>query len=132
MKHSMQYTGKSGDVEHRHCNFDEFLLADFGTEQSGMAITVFSALARLGRDPWKEAEMLSILPRSAAADLLARDIEAVAGTLSSCSDAKSIAGRLVDLLPSNRGDMAVHSTGTWKHHALRGKVPSVRPTFLVH
>ena len=46
-----------------HSEFNEFLFAFVGEEKSGQQLTVLSALARLGLDPWGEAARLSELPK---------------------------------------------------------------------
>lgn len=45
-----------------HSEFNEFLFAVVGEERGGQQLTVLSALARLGLDPWGEAARLSKLP----------------------------------------------------------------------
>ena len=77
-----------------------FLFADVGVEASGMTLSVISALARLGVDPWQEAGRLAKLPRTAAVEGLARIISAMPASLWSVADATPIAARLVALLPS--------------------------------
>ncbi len=42
-----------------HSEFNDFLFALVGQEKSGMQLTVLSALARFGFDPWREAARLS-------------------------------------------------------------------------
>ncbi len=76
-----------------------FLFADIGIEGSGMSLSVISALARQGLDPWQEAGRLAKLPRTAATDGLARLIVAMPASLWPMPDATAIAARLVALLP---------------------------------
>ena len=76
-----------------------FLFADIGIEGSGMPLSVISALARQGMDPWQEAGRLAKLPRIAATDWLARLIAAMPASLWPMPDAAAIADRLVGLLP---------------------------------
>src|SRR4051794_1793417 len=64
-----------------------------------MTLSVLSVLARLGVDPWQEAERLAKLPQTAAADGLAQMIAAMPASLWSLPDATTIATRLVALLP---------------------------------
>lgn len=56
--------------------FDGFLYAVLGQDRAGNTVSVLSALARLGRDPWDEAAELSTLSSAAAQtrleDLMAR------------------------------------------------------------
>ena len=54
-----------------HSEFNGFLFALVGQEKSGMQLTVLSALARLGFDPWREAARLSELTKEAATSALA-------------------------------------------------------------
>ncbi len=69
-----------------------------------MVLSVLSALARLGMDPWQEAGRLATLPRSAAVEGLARIIAGMPASRWSLPDATSIAARLVALLPARGGD----------------------------
>jgi len=80
-------------------NLNGFLFADIGVESTGMPLSVISALARQGLDPWQEAGRLARLPRTVAADGLARLIAAMPASLWPMPDARRIAGRLVALLP---------------------------------
>ncbi len=87
-----------------------FLFADIGVEGNGMSLSVISLLARLGLDPWIEAGRMARLPRTAAADALARLIAAMPASLWPMSDAAPIATRLVALLPSGIDIPAVAKT----------------------
>ena len=84
-----------------------FLFADIGVEGSGMSLSVISALARQGLDPWQEAGRLARLPRTVAADGLARLIAAMPASLWPMPDAMAIAARLVALLPGRDGRASV-------------------------
>lgn len=77
---------------------NDFLFADIGVEGSGMSLSVISALARQGLDPWTEAGRLARLPRTVAADGLARLIAAMPASSWPMPDATAIAARLVALL----------------------------------
>lgn len=46
--------------------FDSFLYAALGQDRAGHTVSILSALARLGRDPWDEAAELSALSSAAA------------------------------------------------------------------
>jgi hypothetical protein len=46
--------------------YDAFLFEKLGVEDNGMDLSVLSALARAGVDPWAEAKRLAGLPRQAA------------------------------------------------------------------
>jgi hypothetical protein len=68
--------------------YDDFLFESLGVQENGMDLSVLSALARAGVDPWAEAKRLATLPRQAA----------VAAILKFAGDAET-ARRLVELLP---------------------------------
>jgi hypothetical protein len=91
-----------------HSEFNEFLFAFVGEERSGQQLTVLSALARLGLDPWGEAARLSELPKEAATHALAAAIGALPGGDWKVSDLQSIAVRLVNCLP-RRGSPSARS-----------------------
>jgi hypothetical protein len=94
----------------QHSDLNGFLYANIGIEASGMPLSVLSAFARLGKDPWQEAGRLAQMPRTAAVDGLARMITAIPVTQWSFSDAIAIADRLVTLLPAPRSIVALAST----------------------
>ncbi len=79
--------------------FDSFLFAPVGEDRNGTLVSVLSTLARFGVDPWKEAEALAALPRTAAADRLEKMILALADGPSAHADHQSIVSRLIALLP---------------------------------
>ena len=80
-------------------NLDAFLFASIGQEEGGMSLSVASALARLGSDPWIEAERLAEMPRSMAADALASMIAKMPKASWKPSEPRAIAARLIELLP---------------------------------
>lgn len=88
-------------------DLNDFLFADIGLESSGMPLSVISALARLGMDPWQEARRLAGLSRTAATEGLAGSIAALPASLWPLSAATPIAARLVALLPSQTAIPAV-------------------------
>ena len=63
-------------------------------------MSVLSALARLGLDPWDEAARLAHLTREAAADQLARMITGLYDRRWGTSEASRIASGLVERLPA--------------------------------
>jgi hypothetical protein len=77
-----------------------FLFAEIGVEPSGMPLSVVSALARLGVDPWLEARRLAGLSRRAAADWLAEMIASMPASRWPQQEAMAVASRLVALLPA--------------------------------
>ena len=72
-------------------SYDAFLFELLGVEENGMELSVLSALARAGLDPWAEAKRLAALPRQAA-------IAAITAILHLTTEPET-ARRLVDLLP---------------------------------
>lgn len=79
--------------------FDEFLFAQIGDDGNGMLLSVVSALARLGIDPWQEAATLARLPARTATDRLASLIAALPGGPSAPRDPGTIAADLITRLP---------------------------------
>lgn len=83
--------------------FDGFLYAELGEDSTGHAVSVLSALARLGLDPWDEAAALSALPRESAAARLAGHLARVGGLPDLAAEQTTILPRLIALLPQRRG-----------------------------
>lgn len=71
-----------------------FLYSDLGVERTGMELTLLSALARQGLDPWKEAARLASLPRTAATADLSAKLARVG-----LPNGADLAARLTGLLP---------------------------------
>jgi hypothetical protein len=71
--------------------YDAFLFELLAVEENGMELSVLSALARAGLDPWAEAKRLAALPRQAA-------VAAIVAVLHLKTEPET-ARRLVDLLP---------------------------------
>jgi hypothetical protein len=78
---------------------DAFLRSDVGTELNGSTLTILSALARSGFDPWAEAARWSRLPRAATIDRLAGLIAQMPLCPVSLGEARGTATRLTGLLP---------------------------------
>ena len=89
-----------------HSEFNDFLFALVGQEKSGMQLTVLSALARFGFDPWREAARLSELTKEAATNALVATIHSLPDGNWTASDTRSIAARLVDRLPKHASSRA--------------------------
>jgi len=83
------------------CDLDQFLFASVGEEVDGVPLSVVSALARLGLDPWEEASRLSALGGQEAAEQLARLIAELPGRSCPLGEARRIARPLALLLPSD-------------------------------
>jgi hypothetical protein len=80
--------------------FEPFLYASVGEDKAGIELTVLSALARLGLDPWNEAARLADLPRAAAVQALSKSIALLPLGNWREADSPEIAARLVDRLPA--------------------------------
>jgi hypothetical protein len=86
------------DFTQTHSDLNTFLHAKIGEDKSGLVVTVASAIARSGEDPWKEAERLARLAPAAAADVLMPMIARSAKSVDA-GDARAAADRLIGLLP---------------------------------
>jgi len=79
--------------------FERFLLASVGKDRNGSAVTVLSALARLGLDPWDEASELAMMGREAACVRLALSLAKFRDVPALGPDHASVARDLTLLLP---------------------------------
>lgn len=112
-------------------NLSAFLFADIGVERNGMALSVISALAREGLDPWREAERLAKEPRTVARDGLARLIAAMPASVWSLPDATAIASRLVALLPVQNASTGDPLPAMWFSHWLTANAWQSVPWLIV-
>ncbi len=90
------------DLRFLKCEFDAFLYAPIGLERIGGELTVVSALARLGVDPWEEAEMLSHLSEESAANRLSSLIARYPDLMFEAGERSRLAKSLIALLPHQR------------------------------
>ena len=79
--------------------FDPFLFASVGEELEGVPLSELSALSQLGLDPRDEAARLSHLTKEAATDQLTRMIARLSDRRWTLSEARRIAGGLIERLP---------------------------------
>lgn len=93
-------------------DLDKFLFASVGEEVDEVPLSVVSAFARLGLDPWEEAGRLSALGGQEAAEQLARLIAELPGRSCPLGEARRIARPLAVLLPS--------------HDIVRGVAPQIQ------
>ena len=105
--------------------FEAFLSASIGPDADGSELTVLSALARLGLDPWSEAAHLAALPRDAAAQALALTLAELPPGNRTLADMADIASRLADRLP--RAPEAVSRRGKKRKAAPPGRDPRDDP-----
>ena len=83
--------------------FNDFLFAPIGEDKNGMLVSVLSGLARSDVDPWQEAAKLAQLPGETATKELAALIGALPDRAASYPDPRTIAARLIALLPRSHG-----------------------------
>jgi hypothetical protein len=79
--------------------FDAFLFAPVCEDANGLQLSVLSALARINRDPWKEAARLAAMPRANAETSLVSSLCLAAANSWDPTKASKISARLVLLLP---------------------------------
>ena len=82
--------------------FANFLYAPIGQDNGGMPLSVLSALARQGVDPWEEAAKLTKLPEEKAVSQLVSLLATFPRATLACPDPATIASRLITLLPRRR------------------------------
>ena len=104
--------------------FDAFLYASVGVEENGMELSVVSALARFGVDPWQEAARLAMLPQELAADGLRLLLDRLPEGRWRPTDTPAIAAHLVTLLPR------VESAGPADHPKAGRRAKSNRATIM--
>jgi len=83
----------------RNSGYEVFLSAPLWEEAGGSPLSVMSAFARLGLEPWSEANRLGQLPRHRAASALSINISKLPINGISLPNYVAIAARLVELLP---------------------------------
>jgi hypothetical protein len=82
-----------------HSDLQEFLFAPIWNEKNGTPLSILSALARLGMDPWGEAARLADMPRAGAASALAAILARLPRSEPEMPDYAKISQDLVQLLP---------------------------------
>jgi hypothetical protein len=93
---SQNYAPLRPDLHH-------FLFAAVGEERNGIPLSMISALAQLGLDPWEEAGRLSSLAKQEAVERLTALILRLPGLRRPSSEARQIAVGLIDVLPTHNG-----------------------------
>ena len=101
--------------------YNDFLFAPIGEESNHADLTVLSALARLGIDPWQESALLAQLSKDGATQRLTSIIAGLPKGSWAPSDASTIAARLIALLPTKRA-FALPASGP-----ARERSPLARP-----
>jgi hypothetical protein len=103
---------RAGSVFSVGSEFDDFLLAGVGDDHTGMQLSVLSALARLDVDPWEEAAALARLPNDSATQKLAPLLAALPAGPTARADSRTIAARLIPLLPRHASVVAAPGAPT--------------------
>jgi len=102
--------------------FDAFVYASIGEERNGMLLSVLSALVRLDVDPWREAAELAKMPPDAANQRLTSLIESLPDKPSTRPEPRTIATRLMALLPrAARPSVATSTTALHVRAAPKGR-----------
>jgi hypothetical protein len=96
----------------RDSDCERFLSAPLWEETIGAPLSVMSAFARLGLEPWAEADRLRQLPRQGAASALAASLSRLPIIGMDLPDYAIIATRLVTLLPQQVALGAVRNAST--------------------
>lgn len=81
-------------------DYDAFLYAEVGQDATGATVSVLSALARLGLEPWTEAQALARLKRPEAQARLKAHLAEIRDIPMLARASNSVAIRLVALLPT--------------------------------
>jgi len=85
----------------RHSDLEGFLSEPIWEEKNGCMLSILSAFARLGIDPWQEAARLAAMPREAAAAALAKLLTGLPSPSPEPPDHSEIARNLVQVLPKS-------------------------------
>lgn len=91
--------------------FDRFLHAAVGEDRNGYVVTVLSALARLGLDPWTETADLVALGREAAGTRLGLLLSRFRDVPTLGRDHGKVARDLSLLLPEGRPKLTLKKAG---------------------
>ncbi|WP_343504263.1 hypothetical protein [Alloyangia pacifica] len=102
--------------------FERFLYAPVGEDRNGYVVTVLSALARLGLDPWTETAELVTLRREAARLRLGKLLSRFRDVPALVANHKAVADELSLLLPENEPRSLQHTAATVTAGGLGGGV----------
>jgi hypothetical protein len=110
-----------------HSDLQEFLFAPVWEENNGTPLSILSALARLGMDPWGEAARLAEMPRATAASALAAILARLPRSEPEVPDYSGISERLVQFLPQGGSRPSSSTYGTDDGSAASGATATVSP-----
>ena len=102
-------------------DLNNFLFAAVGEERNGIPLSMISALAQLGLDPWDEALRLSTLAKQEAIEGLTELILRLPGMRRPSSEARQIAVGLIDVLPTHND--AIGPTDEVRRRGLQSIAP---------
>jgi hypothetical protein len=88
-----------------------FLFAAVGEERNGIPLSMLSALAQVGLDPWDEAGRLASVAKQEAVERLTGLILRLPGLRRPSSEARQIAVGLIEVLPTHNGAAAPAEDG---------------------
>lgn len=100
--------------------FEPFLYASVGEDRNGYFVTVLSALARLGLDPWAETADLARLGHEAARTRLGTLLERFRDVPTLATDHGKVARDLSQLLPAGKSLGAVNRAASGVADGHRG------------
>ena len=83
--------------------YERFLYAVVGNEANGMQLTMASAIARSGADPWTEAALMSRMPKGDAVNALSILLSNALGRSHDEAGHSANIERMLTLLPHSRG-----------------------------
>ncbi|MCO6381410.1 hypothetical protein [Oceanicola sp. 502str15] len=107
--------------------FERFLYASVGEDRNGYIVTVLSALARLGLDPWNETADLVSLGRDGARARLGALLARFRDVPELASDHGRIARHLSQLLPESRPSGSLKRAVTTAAEGSPGKSAAILP-----
>jgi hypothetical protein len=105
---------------------NDFLFTPIADEANGMHLTMLSALARSGVDPWEEAAGLRTLSREDATEKLVRMLSGVPNGPSPGDDTATLAARLVARLHASPKAAPPKSRSSPAAVAAGGEEPPLR------
>ena len=104
---------------------DQFLYAELGNDSAGNTVSVLSALARLGLDPWAEAVELSAMTQDGARQHLRLLLARLHDVPELDHDRDLIIARLVQVLPKAARGRTYQAAGARFNLGELGPIPIV-------
>jgi hypothetical protein len=117
----------------RVSGLDGFLYSLIGEQGNGTPLTILSAFAQLGLDPWREAARLARLPRDEAARELASLIARLPRPVE-LPDKRALVRRLTELLPDPEPVESGSARSSWtmrRMWVVMGAILLIKPLLAV-